>query len=98
MGQAPTLVLVCGLLSAGMGVALLVVSDRVAGLVWLATVIVGLGLSLVGLWVRSRVSGVSDEGATPPATERLPGRWYPFAVIGIGAALGAWAVYWTKFR
>jgi hypothetical protein len=46
-------VLICGLLSAGMGVALLAVSDRVDGLVWLATAVVVLGLCLVGLWLRS---------------------------------------------
>jgi hypothetical protein len=46
----------CGLLSAGVGVALLAVSGRVAGLVWLATPIATLGLVLVGMWLWSRSS------------------------------------------
>jgi hypothetical protein len=96
MGQSPTLVLTGGLLTAGMGVALLAVSGRVEGLVWLATAVIVLGLCLVGLWFRSRLS--SGEATPPHAAERLPGRWYPYAIVGVGVALGAWVVFWTKFR
>jgi hypothetical protein len=95
MGRAPTLVLVSGLLIAGMGAVLLAVSDRVEGLVWLAIAILLLGLCLVGVWLRSRLS---DKGGNVPAPEELPGRWYLYALLGIGAAIGAWAIYWIKFR
>ena len=98
MGQAPTFVLTGGLLSAGMGIVLLAISGRVEGLVWLAAAVIVLGLFLVGLWLRSRTSGGGGEAAPPPAVERLPGRWYPYAIVGVGVALGAWVVFWTKFR
>jgi hypothetical protein len=96
MQRAPALVLMCGLLGVGVGAALLAVSGQVDGLVWLATPITVLGLLLVGLWLRGRSPGGGPEATTPP--EPPPGRWYPFAVVGVGLALWAWAVYWTKFR
>jgi hypothetical protein len=95
MGRAPVPVLVCGLLGVGLGAAMLAVSNRVAGLAWLAVPIAGLGLALIGLWLRDRVRGTGGS-AVPPTPGRLPGRWYPYAVVGVGAALAAWALYWVK--
>jgi len=97
MGRSPTLVLICGTLSTRVGVAMLAVSGRVEGLVWLATAIVVIGLCLSGAGLSNRYSSESRDGSLP-ASERLPGRCYPYAVVGVGIALWAWVVYWTKFR
>ena len=96
MRRAPALVLMCGLLGVGVGTALLAFGGRVEGLVWLAAPITVLGLLLVGMWLRDRSRGADPEAT--PSPQPLPGRWYPFAVVGVGLALWAWVVYWTKFR
>jgi hypothetical protein len=98
MRRAPVLVLICGALSAALGGVLLLVSDRVEGLLWLALPITALGFVLVGLWARSAVRRPDPEGPAGPPAAPLPGRWYPYALVGVGAVLWCWLVYWTKFR
>jgi hypothetical protein len=94
MRRAPVLVLSCGALSAAMGGLCLLVSSQVEGLAWLAVPITALGLALVGMWLRE---AFRRPDAKRPAG-RLPGRWYPYALIGVGVLLWCWVVYWTKFR
>jgi hypothetical protein len=52
MQRAPVLVLICGVPATGLGAVLLLVSDRVEGLAWLAVPITVLGVALLGLWLR----------------------------------------------
>src|SRR4051794_6530334 len=87
--------LLCGLGSAGVGIAMILVSDRVEGLIWLAVPIAILGLVLMwcGFWPHPAAEASAEAGATP---QPLPGRWYPFAILGIFAALVCWAIVWTK--
>jgi hypothetical protein len=98
MRRAPVLVLICGVLATLFGGVSLVASDRIEGLAWLAAPITALGLVLVGFWLRSaaRRPGPEDSPRLPAAP--LPGRWYPYAVVGIGVLLLCWVYYWTKFR
>jgi hypothetical protein len=98
MRRAPLLVLICGVLSAALGGVLLLVSDRVEGLVWLAMPVTALGLVLVGLWARSAVRQPDPDDPVGLPTTPLPGRWYPYVLVGVGVVLACWLVYWTKFR
>ena len=101
MQRTPTLVLICGILCAGLGIVLLAVSDRVDGLAWLAAPICILGLVLVGLWLRtSRGKAAPEEvpWSAPVVPGALPGKWYLYAVMGIVAALFGWILYWTRLR
>jgi hypothetical protein len=74
MQRAPVLVLICGALSAAFGGVLLLVSDRVEGLIWLAAAITALGLVLLGLWLRSAVRRPVPEGPVGLPTTPLSGR------------------------
>lgn len=87
--------LLCGIAAAGVGAAMILVSDRVAGLFWLAVPIAVLGLVLLGcgLWPRA-----AEDAAAGSPPQPLPGRWYPFAILGLFAALVCWAIIWTKPR
>jgi hypothetical protein len=90
-------VLLCGLLATTFGLVLLAVSRGVDGLVWFAVPVALLGLALLGLWAREARRPAPPD--TPESVAaNLPGRWYPFAVVGIAAALMAWFVFWTKAR
>ncbi len=97
MNFPPGLVLFCGLISTAMGLLLLAVADKVEGLIWFAVPVAILGVVLVAMWALVvRRPPVPD---TPEAVAvNLPGRWYPFAVVGIGAALMVWFVVWMKAR
>jgi hypothetical protein len=98
MQRAPVLVLICGALAAGLGAVLLLVSARVEGLAWLAAPITILGVALLGLGLRpgGRRSDLEDSpGSVAPSP---PGRWFPYAVLGVGVALCCWVIYWVKFR
>src|SRR5262249_1578213 len=98
MQRAPVLALVCGVLATGLGAVLRVVSDGVEGLGWLAAPIAVLGLALLGLWLRPRGRRFDLEDSPGPVAPYPPGRWYPYAVLGVGVALCGWVIYWVKFR
>jgi hypothetical protein len=98
MRRTPVLVPICGGLTASFGGILLLVSDRVDGLAWLAAPIALLGVALLGIWLRSAVRRAGQDDSPASATPPLPGPWYPYAVLGIGAALCGWLIYWTKLR
>jgi drug/metabolite transporter (DMT)-like permease len=92
MQRPPLMVLICGVLTTGLGVVLLVMSGQVAGLAWLAAAVAVLGAALVALWLRAALR------RSDPRNAPLPGSWYPYAMIGIGLALGCWLIYWAKVR
>ena len=98
MKRAPLKVLICGIISAAFGSALLVVSGQVDGLVGLAVAIIAIGLLLVGIWLRSALRRPGPEGPEGLPASPLPGPWFPYAVLGVAVALGCWLTYWTKFR
>jgi hypothetical protein len=74
------------------------VSNSVEGLGWLAVPITVLGLVLLGLWLRSALRRPGPQDAIGLPATPAPGRWYPYALIGVGVALYCWLIYWTKFR
>jgi hypothetical protein len=98
MRQVPILVLLGGILAAGFGGLSLVVSDRVEGLAWLAAPISALGLALIVFWLRAAANRPGPEDSPGLEAPPLPGRWYPYAVVGIGVLLLCWVYYWTRFR
>jgi hypothetical protein len=96
MRRTPLLVLICGLLTATMGMVLLAVSNRIEGIVWLAAPITLLGLALVVIWLRGRRSAAPTTAAAN--ANQLPGAWYPYAILGVLALLMAWVIVWSKLR
>jgi hypothetical protein len=95
----PSIILISGIISALMGGLLLGVSDKAKNIEWLAYPICLLGLVLVGLWLRSYRKPTIEESPAPLGISGpLPGAWYPYAILGVGAALCAWVIYWTKMR
>ncbi|MFO0797305.1 MAG: hypothetical protein U0804_07490 [Gemmataceae bacterium] len=88
-------VLLCGLLSTGMGFLLLAVAPEVEGLVWYGVPVALLGLALLGMWFRERRRPPGPD--TPEAVAaNLPGKWYPLALVVILAAQAVWFVIWSK--
>jgi len=98
MRRAPFKVLICGVISAVFGSILLLVSDQVDALLGLAVAIIAFGLLLVGIWLRSALQRHDVEDPAEAPVTPLPGPWYPFALLGVGVALGCWLIYWTKLR
>jgi len=98
MKRAPLKVLICGVLSAAVGGALLFVSGQVDGVVGLAVAIIAFGLLLIGIWLRSALRRPGPEGPDGLPAAPLPGPWFPYALLGVAFALGCWLIYWTKFR
>ncbi len=96
MIRAGKLVLLCGLLSAGMGVLLLTVAGRIDGLVWLAVPVLLLGLVLLGMWVREVRRPPPPPDTPESVAANLPGKWYPFALLGIVVVQVVWLIVWSK--
>ncbi len=96
MLRLPGFVVACGVLSTLFGVGLLL-APRDGGVFTLGIAITIFGLVLLGysLFLRMRDARTDPSEA---AVMKLPGRWYPYAILAIAAALMAWAIYWTKFR
>jgi hypothetical protein len=96
--RTPLLVLISGILSAAFGSVLLLISDRVEGLVLLAVAITALGWLLLAIWAlsvsRRRIPEDGADTAAPP----VPGAWYPYALVGVVIVLGCWLIYWTQLR
>jgi hypothetical protein len=89
-------VLICGLLSTGMGVLLLTVAGGIEGLVWLAVPVLLLGLVLLGMWVREYRRPPPPPDTPESVAANLPGKWYPFALVGIVVAQAVWLIVWSK--
>lgn len=97
MNHPPKLVLFGGLISTAMGLLLVAVADKVEGLIWFAVPVSVLGLLLIVMWARAASRPPVPD--TPEAiAANLPGRWYPFAIVGIVAAQMVWFVIWMKNR
>ncbi len=105
--QRPILILMCGLFSIGLGCGLVVLGGQVAGLTPLAVAMILLGSFLVVVWLRSGRAAPSVSAAETKDTEpteddarsrppAIPGVWYPYVLLGIGAALMIWLLVWTK--
>jgi|GEM_PF-6770328 len=97
--QRPVLILVCGLFSIGLGCGLVLLGGQVAGLTPLAVAMILLGSAILIFWLRSRscahsATCIENDRQNPSPT--LPGVWYPYALLGIGAALMIWLLIWTK--
>lgn len=90
------LVLVSGLLSAGMGVLLLAVGRGIDGLVWFAVPILLLGLVLLGMYARDALRPAPPPDTPETVAANLPGKWYPFALLGIVVVQVVWLVVWSK--
>lgn len=98
MTRAPGLVLVCGILSAAMGLLLLAVADRVEGLDWFGAPVAVLGFVLIAVWVRDARRPPPPPDTPESVAANLPGRWYPVTIVGIAAALMVWFMVWAKAR
>ena len=96
MIRAGKLVLLCGLLSTVMGVLLLAVAGGIDGLVWLAVPVLLLGLALLGMWVREYRRPPPPPDTPESVAANLPGRWYPFALVGIVVVQVVWLMIWAK--
>jgi len=87
---------VCGLGSTGMGVLLLTVGRGIDGLVWLAAPVLFLGLVLLGMWVREVRRPPPPPDTPESVAANLPGKWYPFALLGIVLVQVVWLFIWSK--
>ncbi len=101
MRRTPILILFSGVISFVFGGILLLLIIRLKteqGLIWFAVPIMMLGFTLIAIWTRDRLRRPGKEIEASLPANPLPGRWYPWALIGILVLLAAWFVYWTKFR
>ena len=98
MNRAPLLVLISGILSAAFGSVLLLISDRVEGLVLFAIAITALGWLLLAIWALSVSRRPTPPDPADTASNPAPGGWYPYALVGVVIVVGCWLIYWTQLR
>jgi cbb3-type cytochrome oxidase subunit 3 len=97
--RTPKLILLAGLLSFGFGLMLVVFSDKIEGLIWYAVPVTLLGLCLLWFWFRPGRRAADEEAVSAPLTpDRVPGPWYPAAILAVLVVGYCWILYWTKFR
>jgi hypothetical protein len=90
MQGAKRITLWCGILTAVVGACMILVSDKVAGLLWL-----GIGIQLGGMaliWMGSRKPKPVDPTVPP---KPLPA-WFPYALFAILFLQFGFLMWWTK--